>query len=540
MNEINETDDKRQEPVGRPRKLELKKTVETGQVRQSFAHGRSKMVTVEVRKRRVFAPDDRGRMAEVRTEAERAAELLAESAALSPQADGVLREGAAIGLTNHEKAARARALQDAKKVEEERQLFRPREDELVDEPGAEPEAEVAAPAAAEEPSPAPETELLVEAAEPQPAATVEPPPAEAVPADAEAGGAAPTEKRPGKPAVGGPAKPKAAEGQEDEESRGRAKRPVRTDARRPAGAGRRAEPSRRATRLSLVDPFDEAAERMRSLASVKRAREREKLKQRQMRAEPLKVIRDVVIPESLTVQELANRMAERSSDVIKTLMKMGVMANINHVIDADTAELVVNEFGHNIRRVSDADVEIGLKGAADRDENLRGRPPVVTVMGHVDHGKTSLLDALRKTDVAAREAGGITQHIGAYQVTMPHGAKITFIDTPGHAAFTQMRARGANVTDIVVLVVAADDGVMPQTLEAIDHARAANVPLIVAVNKVDKPDAEPERVKRQLSDRGLMPEDWGGDTVFVEVSAKEKKNLDKLLEMILLVGDMRE
>jgi translation initiation factor IF-2 len=278
---------------------------------------------------------------------------------------------------------------------------------------------------------------------------------------------------------------------------------------------------------------------VRSLASVKRAREKEKLKQQQqMRAEALKVIRDVIIPESLTVQELANRMAERSSDVIKALMKMGVMANINNVIDADTAELVVNEFGHNSKRVSDADVLIGLKGEVDEVKSLKVRPPVVTVMGHVDHGKTSLLDALRKSDVAAREAGGITQHIGAYQVTMPHGGKITFVDTPGHAAFTQMRARGAHVTDIVVLVVAADDGVMPQTVEALDHAKAANVPLIVAINKIDRPDSNSERVRTELLQHGIVVESMGGETLCVEVSAKEGTNLDKLEEAILLQAEL--
>jgi translation initiation factor IF-2 len=327
---------------------------------------------------------------------------------------------------------------------------------------------------------------------------------------------------------------------EEEEKKGsRLKRPVRPETRRPAGPGRRGEPQRRAGRLSLVDALNESGERVRSLASVKRAREKEKLKQQQqMRGDPLKVIRDVTIPESLTVQELANRMAERSTDVIKALMKMGVMANINNVIDADTAEVVVNEFGHNSKRVSDADVEIGLKGEIDDEQNLKVRPPVVTIMGHVDHGKTSLLDALRKTDVAAREAGGITQHIGAYQVTMPHGGKITFVDTPGHAAFTQMRARGANVTDIVVLVVAADDGVMPQTIEAIRHAEAAKVPLIVAVNKIDKPDSNSERVRTELLQHGIVVESMGGETLCVEVSAKEETNLDKLEEAILLQAEL--
>ncbi|HRK95800.1 MAG TPA: translation initiation factor IF-2, partial [Rhodospirillales bacterium] len=298
--------------------------------------------------------------------------------------------------------------------------------------------------------------------------------------------------------------------------------------------------NRRPGKLTIVDALDEgASERVRSLASVRRAREKERLKQQSQRGgEPQKIVREVVIPESITVQELANRMAERSVGVIKALMKMGMMATINHVIDADTAELIASDFGHKVKRVSDADVEIGLRGDADEDELLAARPPVVTVMGHVDHGKTSLLDALRRTDVAAHEAGGITQHIGAYQVTLSSGDKITFIDTPGHAAFTQMRARGAKVTDIVVLVVAADDGVMPQTVEAIDHAKAAGVPLIIAINKMDRPDANPKRVRTELLQHGIVTEDMGGDTLDVEVSAKQGLNLDKLQEAILLQAEV--
>ena len=336
---------------------------------------------------------------------------------------------------------------------------------------------------------------------------------------------------------------KAKDGKESEEEadrRGRAKRPLRTDARKPAPVARRDDANRRSGKLTIVDALDEgASERVRSLASVRRAREKERLKQQSQRgSEPQKIVREVVIPESITVQELANRMAERSVGVIKALMKMGVMGTINHVIDADTAELIATEFGHKVKRVSDADVEIGLRGDIDEDELLASRPPVVTVMGHVDHGKTSLLDALRRTDVAAHEAGGITQHIGAYQVTLADGDKITFIDTPGHAAFTQMRARGAKATDIVVLVVAADDGVMPQTVEAIDHAKAAGVPLIVAINKIDRPDANAKRVRTELLQYGIVTEDMGGDTLSVEVSAKEGTNLDKLQEAILLQSEV--
>jgi translation initiation factor IF-2 len=248
----------------------------------------------------------------------------------------------------------------------------------------------------------------------------------------------------------------------------------------------------------------------------------------------------VVVPETIEVQELANRMAVRSVDVIKSLMKMGVIVSGPQIIDADTAELVVEEFGHKIKRVSAADVEIGLKGMKDRDEDLVSRPPVVTVMGHVDHGKTSLLDALRETDVAGREAGGITQHIGAYQVELSGGERITFIDTPGHAAFTEMRSRGANVTDIVVLVVAADDGIKEQTVEAINHAKVAKVPIIVAINKMDRPEANPDRVKQELLSHDLVVEAHGGEILTVEVSAKEKTGLDKLEEAILLQAELLE
>ncbi|MBT5191421.1 MAG: translation initiation factor IF-2, partial [Rhodospirillaceae bacterium] len=253
-----------------------------------------------------------------------------------------------------------------------------------------------------------------------------------------------------------------------------------------------------------------------------------------------KILREVVVPETITVQELANRMAERGVDVVRSLMGLGVMATVNQTIDADTAELVVAEFGHRLRRVSESDVEIGLKGDADDQGDLQARAPVVTVMGHVDHGKTSLLDAIREADVAAGEAGGITQHIGAYQVTTPAGSKITFIDTPGHAAFTAMRARGAQVTDLVVLVVAADDGVMPQTIEAINHAKAANVPLIVAVNKMDLPDANPNKVKQELLQHEVIPEEMGGEVQIVEVSAIKKQNLDGLEEVIQLQAELLE
>ncbi len=506
--------------LNRPGRLELRKTVETGQVRQSFSHGRSKAVTVEVKRSRTFAPGEGGRMTEVvasvveeqapQTPVEAAAARLAELTEATPS------------LTEAERAVRLKALETAQAEEDDRKQ---REEEL------------AAQRATEEAAAALRAEEMAEArrrgedvAEPDSAADIPGAAAE----DAMAGMPPPGEVAPPQPVKGPPpATP------DDTDALGKARR--KAGAPRP-GTTRRGEPRRRQGKLTITQALeDDRQERVRSLASVRRQRERLRAVQEQKAPQPPhRVIRDVVVPEVITVQELANRMAERGGEVIKTLMKMDVMATINQTIDADTAELVVAEFGHRFKRVSAADVELGLKGGPDEKSTLRPRPPVVTIMGHVDHGKTSLLDVLRETDVAAHEAGGITQHIGAYQVQIGDDSKITFIDTPGHAAFTEMRARGANVTDIVVLVVAADDGIKDQTVEAINHAKAAKVPIIVAINKIDRPDADPDRVRQGLLQHELVVEEMGGEVLAIEVSAKEKLNLDKLEEAILLQAELLE
>jgi translation initiation factor IF-2 len=305
---------------------------------------------------------------------------------------------------------------------------------------------------------------------------------------------------------------------------------------------RRGGEDRRRGKLTVTRVLSNDYDRDRgpSLAAQKRAREKARLSAQANKEPATKVYREITLPETITVQELANRMTERGADVVKELMKLGVMATINQSIDADTAELVVHEMGHKVRRVTEADVEIGLEGEEDDPAKMLPRPPVVTVMGHVDHGKTSLLDALRSSDVVSGEAGGITQHIGAYQVMLKNGSKITFLDTPGHAAFTEMRARGANVTDIVVLVVAADDSLMPQTIEAINHAKAAEVPIIIAINKIDLPDSNPDKVKQDLLRHEIVIEEFSGDVLCVEVSAKQRTGLDKLEEMILLQSEILE
>ncbi|HYF86284.1 translation initiation factor IF-2 [Azospirillum sp.] len=595
-------------------KLESKKPVET-QVRQSFSHGRSKAVTVEVKRKRHVEKGAVPGVADGGAAARQAAQGLPMRGAQGQRPRG---GGAPAGrqLTREELESRLRALRGAAAFEEQRRIEA--EEEAVraearaaeaaaraaEEPEATPAApsEAAAPAAAEAPAQtAPEMPPIIldaetlrqreldemraiqeadrkvaeeaerrrkeeeakrKEAEEAKRRDAEPParrdggrdgaardgarPAGARPAgDQRPGGASARpagDAAPGRTPPGAGAPPaRAVEEEEDNRRKGgrggapAKAAPARPAAKAPAGADRR-----KGTKLTVSQALsDDGGDRTRSLAAVRRARERERLRQ-MSRQETAKVTRDVVLPEVITVQELANRMAERGADVIKALMRMGVMATINQTIDADTAELVITEFGHRVRRVSESDVEIGLRATEEEGAVLVPRPPVVTIMGHVDHGKTSLLDALRQTDVVSGEAGGITQHIGAYQVQLESGAKITFIDTPGHAAFTEMRARGANVTDVVVLVVAANDGVMPQTIEAIRHAKAAKVPIIVAINKCDLPDAKPERVRQELLQHELVVEEMGGDVLDVEVSAKAKRNLNKLEEAILLQAEILE
>jgi len=538
MSDANEQEQKRPLTLARTGgRLELRKNAEMGQVRQSFSHGRSKTVTVEVRKKRTIGSSLEPGRAEASTGVT-SEQALARPATLEPARRPVAIPRA---LTAEEKAGRVRAVHDARKADEEARRRaalaeadrrRQEEEQAAEAARRRAEEEARRKAEEEEGRRRAEEEARKRSEEEAQRRKDE----ESRREVAERAGKAAAAKVAALAAAG---KVSISLEEEEEEPATAPRRGTRPEAKKPVVPARREEVRRRTGKITVTRALaDDEGERMRSLASVRRARERERQRLHQGEQEQIKVVREVVVPETITVQELANRMAERGADVIKALMRMGVMATINQIIDADTAELVVSEFGHRLRRVSEADVEMGLRGEEDLPLTLEPRAPVVTVMGHVDHGKTSLLDALRETDVAAGEAGGITQHIGAYRVSLKSGKQITFIDTPGHQAFTAMRARGANVTDIVVLVVAADDGIMEQTVEAIRHAKAAQAPMIVAINKIDKPDARPERVRQELLQHEIVVEQLGGEVLDVEVSALQKTNLDKLEEAILLQAEL--
>lgn len=469
-----------------------------GHVKQSFSHGRSKSVVVEKKRKRVIVPGKGGaaaaggaRAAGI-SDAELERRKKALMAAAAQENERKAREEADTKEREAERAERRRNRDEKEREEEERvELLRKREEEK-NKP-----AEVAKPAAAAKPAPADD-----------PAA------AQAAAQRAEAGGRTAPKRVDATPRKDDKPAPRNQKGGDDR---------------------------RRSGRLTINQALGGAGNRHRSMASIKRKQDRERRKMMgENMGEREKVVRDVQVPEAITVQELANRMAEKTAAVVKALMTNGIMATQNQTIDADTAELIVEEFGHKVVRVSDADVEDVIKLAADDEKDLKPRAPVITIMGHVDHGKTSVLDALRKTNVVSGEAGGITQHIGAYQVTTDGGTLLSFLDTPGHAAFTSMRARGAQVTDIVVLVVAANDGVMPQTIEAIAHAKAANVPLIIAINKMDHEAANPTRVRTDLLQHSVVVEAMSGEVQDVEISAKTGMGLDKLLEAISLQSELLE
>ena len=535
------SDSKEDKPVLGRKPLGIKRTVESGQVQQQFSHGRKNTVVVEVKRRRVLGkPGESTGGAPAATPQADPAPTAAAAAPAAPRPAApppprqqqpvrtappqslMSRQELQAKLLREAEEARMNAQEEARRREDAARLAAIEAEKRRAEENRQA-AETAASAPAVEEAPAPEPTPVAEApAAPQEAAAQ---PAE-TPVEADAGAAAAsTTAAPPPPRRFTPVTP--------------VKRPEPT---KPERAKKGEDNRRQAGKLTVTKALaDDDSARARSLAALKRAREKERRahyaggsKTREKQS------RDVVVPEVITVQELANRMAEKGADLVKSLFKMGQAVTLNQSIDQDTAELLVEEFGHRIQRVSDADIEIGIEGEADAVEALKTRAPVVTIMGHVDHGKTSLLDALRGTSVVSGESGGITQHIGAYQVTTKKGDVITFLDTPGHEAFSEMRARGANVTDIVILVVAADDGLMPQTIEAINHTKAAGVPMIVAINKVYKPDANPQKVRERLLSEEIVVEDMGGDVQDVEVSALKKTGLDELIEKILLQAELME
>ncbi|ASY64988.1 Translation initiation factor 2 [Sinorhizobium sojae CCBAU 05684] len=513
-----------------------------GTVRQDMGRGRTKAVVVETKRTRGHLTkhkDERPVTPVAVTPAARPAEQ--RPASPPPQQPRAEQNRPRVGvvlndLSAGEMEARRRALAEAqiREAEEakrraEEEVRRKREEE---ERSAREKEEAARRAAEEAARPAVEAEK-VEAEQPAVAerrAETRPQPARPAPAAPQAPASAPAPA-----AVRGR---RTGQEEEDERPRGAAAlrgKPVRPEPAKPV-ARPKGEEGRRQGKLTLTAAVDEdGGQRSRSLSAMRRRQE--KFKRSQMQETREKISREVVLPETITIQELSQRMSERAVDVIKFLMKEGQMMKPGDLIDADMAELIASEFGHTVKRVSESDVEEGIFNIADAEEDQKARPPIVTIMGHVDHGKTSLLDAIRHANVVAGEAGGITQHIGAYQVEH-NGQKITFIDTPGHAAFTAMRARGAQATDIAILVVAADDSVMPQTIESINHAKAANVPIIVAINKIDKPSANPQKVRTELLQHEVFVESMGGEVLDVEVSAKNQTNLDKLLEAILLQSEI--
>ena len=501
MSDTNDTTTK--QTTGRT--LSVKRPViEQGRVRQNFSHGRSKTVAVEIKRKRTPGVGEQPRL-ETREPVTLNLRPLPSRAEPKPSPVPTARPGMVLRtLTEDEKEARERALADSRlrEAEERKRALDNASRRAEIEERDQREREAAEARKVEE-----ETRRK---------------------AEAEAKRRGEETARRLEPRVG------EAESEEDSaRSRGKVKREIKLQ---PARA--KVDIERRRGKLTISNALQDGDEKGRSLAAFRRRTERQKKQAQGFQMPTEKRVREVTIPEVITIQELSNRMAERAVDLIKMLMKQGEMHTINDIIDADTAQLIAEELGHTVKRVSESDVEEGLMGEADSDANLLPRPPVVTIMGHVDHGKTSLLDALRKTNVVAGEAGGITQHIGAYQVETS-GGLVTFIDTPGHEAFTSMRARGAKVTDIVVLVVAADDGVMPQTVEAINHAKAAEVPIIVAINKIDKQQANPTRVRTDLLSHDIVVESMGGETLEVEVSATKGTNLDRLLDVILLQTEVQ-